>query len=106
MLGAPVRPALRSNMLVAHLGTVGPNMTLLEVLQSREATDAIRTLERARDSPRPPLDICLQVGALSSKCSGNHVKSSGRMAILYVKVSGSRCPSCHAAVLPMQCMRA
>lgn len=64
MLGAPAQPSVRSNILVAHLGTVGPNMTLLEALQSRQATDALRAMERARDSPRPLLDICLQVGHL------------------------------------------
>ncbi|KAK9915512.1 hypothetical protein WJX75_000090 [Coccomyxa subellipsoidea] len=59
VLGAPLQPSVRSNILMAHLGTVGPNMTLLEALQSRQATDALRAMDRARE-PARPLDICLQ----------------------------------------------
>lgn len=65
VLGAPVQPSVRSNILMAHLGTVGPNMTLLEALQSRQATDALRAMDQARE-PARPIDICLQVICLSS----------------------------------------
>ncbi len=64
VLGAPTPAPVRSNILMAHLGTVGPNMTLLEALQSRQATDALKAMDRARE-PARPLDICLQVGYLS-----------------------------------------
>lgn len=63
VLGAPLA---RSSVLTAHLGTVGPNMTLVEALQSRQATTALRAMESARDAAHPPLDLCLQVQTQST----------------------------------------
>ncbi|BDA44405.1 hypothetical protein COCOBI_05-5890 [Coccomyxa sp. Obi] len=94
VLGAPTQPAVRSNILVAHLGTVGPNMTLLEALQSRQATDALRAMERARDSPRPPLDICLQGSLRAIQVTPSALKASvaaaGNAVQQGAAVAGSR----------------